>query len=70
MAALDTLAAYYVHQANKEKDFEKKRELFTKATLLYTTADKVIIYDLNNLLGFDFLKVTKWIRQMPSFILC
>lgn len=46
MAALDTLSAYYVQQANKEKDREKKRELFTKATLLYTTADKIIMYDL------------------------
>lgn len=51
MAALDTLSAYYVQQANKEKDREKKRELFTKATLLYTTADKIIMYDLNHLLG-------------------
>jgi RNA polymerase-associated protein CTR9 len=35
------LAAYYVQEANKEKKSEKKRELFTKATLLYTTADRV-----------------------------
>ena len=45
MRALDTLAAYYVQQAHKEKNKEKKRELFTQATLLYTTADKVIMYD-------------------------
>ncbi|GIY16839.1 RNA polymerase-associated protein CTR9 homolog [Caerostris darwini] len=38
-------------QASKEKDREKKRELFTKATLLYTTADKIIMYDLDHLLG-------------------
>ncbi|PRD23689.1 UNVERIFIED_CONTAM: RNA polymerase-associated protein [Trichonephila clavipes] len=48
MAALDKLSAYYVQQASKEKDREKKRELFTKATLLYTTADKIIMYDLKN----------------------
>jgi hypothetical protein len=30
-----------VQEANKEKKSEKKRELFTKATLLYTTADRV-----------------------------
>jgi RNA polymerase-associated protein CTR9 len=41
MACLDSLAAYYVQEANKEKKSEKKRELFTKATLLYTTADRV-----------------------------
>ncbi|XP_035231695.1 RNA polymerase-associated protein CTR9 homolog, partial [Stegodyphus dumicola] len=51
MAALDKLSAYYVQQANKEKEHEKKRELFTKATLLYTTADKIIMYDLDHLLG-------------------
>ncbi|XP_055950450.1 RNA polymerase-associated protein CTR9 homolog isoform X1 [Argiope bruennichi] len=51
MAALDKLSAYYVQQASKEKDRDKKRELFTKATLLYTTADKIIMYDLDHLLG-------------------
>ena len=45
MKALDSLAAYYVQQANQEKKKDKKRELFTKATLLYTTADKIIMYD-------------------------
>ena len=51
MRAYDTLAAYYVQEANKEKNKDKKRELFTKATLLYTTADKIIMYDQNHLLG-------------------
>lgn len=45
MKALDTLAAYYVQQANQEKNKDKKRDLFTKATHLYTTADKIIMYD-------------------------
>lgn len=39
------LAAYYVQKANHEKNKDTKRELFTKATLLYTTADKIIMYD-------------------------
>lgn len=30
MRQLDTLAAYYVSQAKKEKKSDKKRELFTK----------------------------------------
>lgn len=51
MRALDALAAYYVQQANKVKDREKKRELFQKATHLYTTADKIVMYDQNHLLG-------------------
>ncbi|XP_023019050.2 RNA polymerase-associated protein CTR9 homolog [Leptinotarsa decemlineata] len=51
MRALDMLAAYYVQKANKEKNKDRKRDLFTKATLLYTTADKIIMYDQNHLLG-------------------
>ncbi|KAK9885237.1 hypothetical protein WA026_010740, partial [Henosepilachna vigintioctopunctata] len=51
MRALDMLAAYYVQEANHEKNKDKKREFFTKATLLYTTADKIIMYDQNHLLG-------------------
>lgn len=45
MRSLDTLAAYYVQQAHREKNKDRKRELFTKATLLYTTADRIIMYD-------------------------
>ncbi len=45
MRALDTLAAYYVQQAHREKDKDARKELFTQATLLYTTADKIIMYD-------------------------
>lgn len=48
MRALDMLAAYYVQEANREKNKDKKRDLFTKATLLYTTADKIIMYDQVN----------------------
>ncbi|XP_052225618.1 RNA polymerase-associated protein CTR9 homolog [Dreissena polymorpha] len=51
MKALDTLAAYYVQKAHREKNKDQKRELFTQATLLYTTADKIIMYDQNHLLG-------------------
>lgn len=45
MRALDMLAAYYVQEANKEKNKDKKRDLFIKATDIYTTADKIIMYD-------------------------
>lgn len=54
MRQLDTLAAYYVQRANKEKKSDRKRELFTKATLLYTTADKIIMYNAKHLLGRAF----------------
>lgn len=45
MRSFDTLAAYYVQKANKEKDKTVKKDLFQKATYLYTTADKIIMYD-------------------------
>lgn len=48
MRALDMVAAYYVQEANKEKSKDKKKDLFTKATLLYTMADKIIMYDQVN----------------------
>ena len=49
--ALDLLAAFCVLRANREKNKEKKRDLFTRATQLYTTADKIAMYDYNHLLG-------------------
>ena len=45
MTAFDSLAAHYVQLAHREKNKDRKRELFTQATLLYTTADKIIMYD-------------------------
>ncbi|XP_015748748.1 PREDICTED: RNA polymerase-associated protein CTR9 homolog [Acropora digitifera] len=51
MVCLDTLAAFYVQQARKERNKEHKKELFTKATSLYSTADKIIMYDQDHLLG-------------------
>ena len=43
MRALDTLAAYYVTKGNKEKNKDRKRELYSQATVLYTNADKIIM---------------------------
>jgi hypothetical protein len=40
-----------LQEANKVTNRDKKRELFTKATLLYTTADKILMYEQNHLLG-------------------
>ncbi|XP_078483653.1 RNA polymerase-associated protein CTR9 homolog isoform X2 [Ciona intestinalis] len=51
MTCLDTLAAYYVQQARKEKNKDRRTELFMQATQLYTMADKIIMYDQNHLLG-------------------
>lgn len=45
MRAFDTLAAFYAQKANREKDKTQKKELFQKATQLYTAADKIIMYD-------------------------
>lgn len=49
MVVLDSLAAYYVQEGRKEKDKDRKREWFTKATQLYTTADKIIMLDQVNI---------------------
>ena len=54
MRTLDTLAAHYVQEANKEKKNDKKRELFTKATVLVTTADKIIMHNPRHVLGRAF----------------
>jgi RNA polymerase-associated protein CTR9 len=43
LTLFDTLAAFYVQETQKEKKAEKRRELFTKATVLYTSADRVKI---------------------------
>uniref|UniRef100_A0ABD2W7J2 UDP-N-acetylglucosamine--peptide N-acetylglucosaminyltransferase SPINDLY n=1 Tax=Trichogramma kaykai TaxID=54128 RepID=A0ABD2W7J2_9HYME len=51
MQAYDMLAAFYVQEGKKEKDKEKKKDSYRKAALLYTTADKIIMYDQNHLLG-------------------
>jgi len=51
MTGFDSLAAHYVQLAHAEKNKERKRELFTQATLLYTTADKIIMYDQVRLLS-------------------
>ena len=45
MACLDALAAYYVRRARRLRGADGKKELLTQATLLYTMADKVIMYD-------------------------
>lgn len=55
MRCLDTLAAYYVRRGHREKAKDKKREHFTQATLLYTHADKILMYDLNHLLGRAYI---------------
>ena len=55
MVVLDSLAAYFVQEGRRVKDKDKKRELFTKATQLYTTADKIIMLDqVRNLLKSSF----------------
>lgn len=57
MTCLDTLAAYYVQQARKEKNKDNKKDLITQATLLYTMADKIIMYDqVKKSDFFEFMK--------------
>ncbi|GMT18827.1 hypothetical protein PFISCL1PPCAC_10124, partial [Pristionchus fissidentatus] len=73
--ALDTLAAFYVKKGHRERGSkEKRKDLFTKATLLYTTADKISMYDMPHLLGralFCLLEGNKMDQadQQFSFVL-
>ncbi|XP_043596134.1 RNA polymerase-associated protein CTR9 homolog [Bombus pyrosoma] len=70
MRALNMLAAYYVQEANREKNKNKKRDLFAKATILYTTADKITMCDQNHILGkayFCLLEGDKMDRADAQF---
>ncbi|XP_018496756.1 LOW QUALITY PROTEIN: RNA polymerase-associated protein CTR9 homolog [Galendromus occidentalis] len=51
MRCLDTLAAWYVREAKREKNKDLKTEIFTKARLLYTAADKINMFNQNHVLG-------------------
>lgn len=51
LKSLDTLAAYYVQQANKEKNKDTKKEYCSKATTLYTSGDKISMYESEHLLS-------------------
>lgn len=45
MQALDMLAAFYVQEARGEKNQDKKKDLLTRASLLYNSGDKIIMHD-------------------------
>ncbi|CAI2348402.1 unnamed protein product [Caenorhabditis sp. 36 PRJEB53466] len=49
MRALDILAAYWMTQGYKEKSKEKKTDFFSKATVLFNTADKIAMYEWSHL---------------------
>lgn len=63
MKIYDSLAAYYMKLAAKEKQKDKKKDLFHKATLLYTTADKILMYDQNHLIGRAFFCLLEGDKQ-------
>jgi len=65
MKALYTLAAHNVKQANSEKNKDRKIELFTKATHLYTTADKIIMYD--QVIGFIYKRCYEYLLKCIIF---
>jgi RNA polymerase-associated protein CTR9 len=51
LKSLDTLAAYYVQLASKEKNKDLKKEHCSKATMLYTSGDKISMYESDHLLS-------------------
>ncbi|TNN11999.1 RNA polymerase-associated protein CTR9 [Schistosoma japonicum] len=51
---LDMLANYYGRKAYKEKSKDKKNQLIAHATRLFTSADRIDMYDQKHLLGRAF----------------
>ncbi|CAL8078737.1 unnamed protein product [Calicophoron daubneyi] len=51
---LDMLANYYGRKAYKEKSKDKKNQLIAQATRLFTSADRIDMYDQKHLLGRAF----------------
>ncbi|KAA3676187.1 RNA polymerase-associated protein CTR9, partial [Paragonimus westermani] len=51
---LDMLANYYGRKAYKEKTKDKKNQLIAHATRLFTSADRIDMYDQKHLLGRAF----------------
>lgn len=45
MRVFDILVVYYVQKGYKEKNKDKKRELFIQVILLYIIVDRIIMYD-------------------------
>lgn len=65
MTCLDTLAAYYVQQARKEKNKDAKKDLINQSTLLYTMADKIIMYD--QVMKEDICSISKILLHFNNF---
>jgi RNA polymerase-associated protein CTR9 len=51
LKSLDTLAAYYVQLANRERSKDLKKEHCARATNLYTSGDKISMYEADHLLS-------------------
>jgi RNA polymerase-associated protein CTR9 len=51
MRCMDLLAAYYVKKGRSFRNEKERKEYFSKATVLYTTADKLMMYDPQHLVG-------------------
>ncbi|CAI5445473.1 unnamed protein product [Caenorhabditis angaria] len=49
MRALDILAAHWMHCGFREKQKDKRQDFFSKATVLFNTADKILMYDSSHL---------------------
>lgn len=54
MKVLDSLGAYYVNCSYLERNRDKRKELLRNASQLFCTADSLIMYELNHLLGRAF----------------
>lgn len=64
------LAAYYVKVGMKSRDESRRKMYFSKATMLYTTADKLMMYDTDHLIGrayFCLVESVKWEQAKTQF---
>ena len=63
MICLDTLAAYYVQEAKKEKNKEKKKEMFTKVKSTFPISGKLaILYPV----PWDLNQPPEWWKSLPT----
>ncbi|CAG0895273.1 unnamed protein product [Cyprideis torosa] len=54
LQAFDMQACFHVQEASKERDKDRKRDMFQQASDLFTLGDKISMYNHNHLLGRAF----------------
>ena len=66
MAALDTLAAYYVQQARKEKDKERRKDFFAQVRVVESLHDRQFMHIITLYGPHSFMHITLY--RLNSFV--